>query len=99
MSEILNKDINQFDENHLRQGYWEYYWNDLNADDWEQKYCKKIRCRGNYVDDKENGYWEWFWANGSIWIKATYVNKRPKGMVTFYADNLDNKIYLMAYHL
>jgi antitoxin component YwqK of YwqJK toxin-antitoxin module len=56
--------INQYDMDGRKQGYWEDYY--VGSDD--------IFSKGAYLDGKMDGMWEWYWNDGSLWSKGNHIN-------------------------
>ena len=55
--------INQYDNDGRKQGYWEDYYGN-----------GRIRSKGNYVNGIWEGNWEFYYDNGKISSKASFVN-------------------------
>ena len=54
---------NRTDRNGLKQGYWEYYYENGN-----------ILSKGSYKDDKAEGMWEYYYTDGSLYNKKLFEN-------------------------
>jgi antitoxin component YwqK of YwqJK toxin-antitoxin module len=52
---MKNKDITPRNENGIKHGYWEDYWDNGN-----------LWYKGNYVDGNRHGYWEVYNYNGNL---------------------------------
>ena len=52
---------NRIDKNGLKQGYWEYYYENGN-----------IMSKGSFKDDKPEGMWEDYYINGNLECKGSY---------------------------
>ena len=65
--------INQYDLDGRKQGYWETY-NDNG----------EVNTKGNYKDDKKDGYWEYYWSNGNVYSKGNYKNGGYDGEWFYY---------------
>jgi len=66
--------INQYDMEGNKQGYWEEY----DGDNME---------KGNYVDGKEEGLWETYYSNGNLMYKGPYKNGLKDGIWELYWFN------------
>jgi antitoxin component YwqK of YwqJK toxin-antitoxin module len=66
--------INQYDMEGLKQGYWEEY----DGDNME---------KGNYVDGKEEGIWEYYYSNGNLMSKGSYKGGKADGIWEYYFRN------------
>ena len=72
--EIDGIQINQYDMEGLKQGYWEEY----DGDNME---------KGNYVDGKEEGIWEYYYSNGNLMSKGSYKGGKADGIWEYYFRN------------
>ena len=69
--------INQYDMDGRKQGYWEDYY--VGSDD--------IFSKGNYKNGDRDGYWEWYYDNGKLNSKGSYINGDRDGYWEAYYDN------------
>ena len=72
------KEINQYDSEGNKQGYWENY--NTNG---------KIESKGNYINNIRDGYWEYYYPNGQLFIAGGYNNNQLVGEWLEYFDNGD----------
>ena len=70
--------INQYDSEGNKQGYWENY--NTNG---------KIESKGNYINNIRDGYWEYYYPNGQLFIAGGYNNNQLVGEWLEYFDNGD----------
>jgi antitoxin component YwqK of YwqJK toxin-antitoxin module len=68
--------INQYDNEGIKQGYWETYWEN-----------GEIESKGNYVNNIQDGYWEDYWSNGGLYYKGSFKNGRVDGPWEYYNRN------------
>lgn len=68
--------INQYDNEGIKQGYWETYWEN-----------GEIESKGNYVNGIQDGYWEDYWSNGGLYYKGSFKNGRMNGPWEWYYRN------------
>ena len=70
-----NKQINQYNSQGNREGYWE-----------ETCGITNILYKGHYVNGFREGYWEQYWANGQLMNKGRYVRGWREGYwETYYS--------------
>jgi antitoxin component YwqK of YwqJK toxin-antitoxin module len=68
--------INQYDLDGIKQGYWEdYYLNGV------------LSYKGSFINGKKDGVWEEYWRNGKLYSKGNYVNGIWEGNWEWYYDN------------
>ena len=70
--------INQYDENGLKQGYWDIYYGNDNI------YFNSI---GKYKNGKKYGVWEFYWDNGNIKYRGLFKDDKRDGMWEEYFSN------------
>lgn len=76
-----SEEINQFDENGLKTGFWVIKGHMVNA----TKYKPDQRIEeGNYVANKREGLWKKYHTNGKLKSEITYENNRPYGPYKMY---------------
>ena len=69
--------INQYDMDGKKQGYWEHY-NPNN----------KHRTKGSYVNDVKDGMWVNYYSDGSIWYEEEFKNgDSTKTIIYYYEDD------------
>ena len=56
------------DDNGLKQGEWEGYYDN-----------GELESKGNYKDGKRDGYWEDYWDNGQLESKGNFVDNKKDG--------------------
>ena len=76
--------INQYDSEGNKQGYWEFY-NDNDG---------SVRSKGLYKNGLRYGEWEEYWTNGNLRLKCNMVNNKREGVWEWYdyKGNLESKI-------
>jgi antitoxin component YwqK of YwqJK toxin-antitoxin module len=68
--------INQYDLDGIKQGYWEdYYLNGV------------LSYKGSFINGKKDGVWEEYWRNGKLYSKGLYGNDLMNGMWEYYDIN------------
>ena len=77
--------LNQTDAQGLRQGLWEYYWNNGN-----------LMEKRSYFDGKQNGYWELYFLNGNLHCKGSWLDGKQIG--TWEEYNEDGILEEVTYH-
>lgn len=60
--------INQYDIEGIKQGYWEYYFDD-----------DVIQSRGSYKNGKEEGIWEWYYYFDDVEFNFLHIRSTYKG--------------------
>ena len=68
--------INQYDMDGKKQGYWEHY-NPNN----------KHRTKGSYVNDVKDGMWVNYYSDGSIWYEEEFKNGDSTKTIIYYYEN------------
>jgi antitoxin component YwqK of YwqJK toxin-antitoxin module len=66
--------INQYDMEGRKQGYWGIYYNN-----------DQLWSKGSYKDDKEEGIWEYYYSNGLLRSKGLYKNGKQDGIWEDYS--------------
>lgn len=79
-----DRDLNQVDENGMRQGYWIIKGYMINDDAFGPNATVE---EGNYVNNRKEGLWKRFYASGILRSEITYKNNRPYGAYTIYYPN------------
>ena len=70
---MIKQDINQYNTNNQKHGYWEKYY--FNGNLW---------FKGNYVNGERHGYWEEYYYNGKLDYKCYYINGKECGLCEEY---------------
>lgn len=74
--ETLKEQINQYNSNGKKHGYWEEVWEFF-----------LVTSKGHYENGIENGYWEFFYPNGNLFSKGNIVNGVQNGLWVDYYNN------------
>ena len=77
---MIKQDINQYNTNGKKHGYWEEYYSNGN-----------LHYKGNYTNGKIHGYWEQYYYNGKLYYKGNFVNGKRHG----YFEEYYNKTFLI----
>ena len=78
-------EINQYDAEGRKQGYWEEYVEDLTV--WDEPETEFL-FKGSYKDGKKDGYWEMYYPGDSqIMEKGNYKDGKKIGKWRHYADD------------
>lgn len=78
------REINQVDENGLRQGYWIIKGYMVNDDAFGPNATVE---EGNYVNNRKEGLWKKYYPTGILRSEITYKNNRPSGAYAIYYSN------------
>lgn len=78
---LAGEEINQYDENGLKTGYWVIKGHMVNAT--KYKPDQKIE-EGRYEANKREGLWKKYHTNGKLKSEITYVSNRPHGPYKLY---------------
>jgi antitoxin component YwqK of YwqJK toxin-antitoxin module len=65
--------VGEFDENNLRNGYWEEYWDN-----------GKILSKGTYLNGLRHGYWEFYYDNEILESEGNFIKGDRYGYWKFY---------------
>lgn len=82
----MSKEINQFDQDNRRHGWWEidgYY---RNRHSWRSA----SKAFGNYVNGRREGLWKYLAEDNSLVFKVYFINDEEKQFVGY---NLSHKIH------
>lgn len=79
-----DQELNQVDDNGLRQGYWII--KGYMADDAEFGPNDTVE-EGQYVDNLKEGVWKRYFSNGNLRSEITYSKNRPYGPYSIYYEN------------
>jgi hypothetical protein len=92
--------INQYDHEGRKQGYWEEYYdngileskgsykNDIRDGIWEYyRGDGQLESKGSYKNDKKDRIWEYYYDNGKLSYKRSYKNGIRDGIWEYYYDN------------
>lgn len=78
------QELNQVDDNGLRQGYWII--KGYMADDAEFGPNDTVE-EGQYVDNLKEGVWKRYYSNGNLRSEITYSKNRPFGQYSIFYEN------------
>lgn len=71
------KPANQFDDNHLKQGLWIYFYDSVQT---------QVSSKGVYVDNKREGIWTEYYKNGKPRSMFTYKNNHIDGAAKIFYE-------------
>ena len=71
------KPANQFDENHLKQGLWIYFYDSIQT---------QVSSKGVYIDNKREGIWTEYFKNGKPRSMFTYKNNHIDGAAKIFYE-------------
>ncbi len=71
------KPANQFDDNHLKQGLWIYFYDSVQT---------QVSSKGIYVDNKREGIWTEYYKNGKPRSMFTYKNNHIDGAAKIFYE-------------
>ena len=75
--------VNQHNENHHREGYWEDYYNN-----------GKISYTGYYKNGIKDDYWKFYKADGYLIMTGKFIGGKRDGLWKFYVNGeLDEKYF------
>lgn len=84
MFAVVPQDINKFDENGKKTGYWII----TGSMSKEKGYAPDAKVEeGEYVRSRKTGLWKKYWTNGKLKSEITYSRGRPNGEYTTYFEN------------
>ncbi len=76
--------MNEYNNNGLKEGYWEHYWSNGN-----------LMYKGNYINNIRNGYCEIYEPNGKLSRKGYFVNNKLHGYWEEYNGELSDKEFYL----
>lgn len=87
LSDLVHADmreINQVDENGMRQGYWIIKGYMVNDDAFGPNATVE---EGSYFNNRKEGVWKKYYPSGILRSEITYKSNRPNGAYTIYYSN------------
>lgn len=84
--EMNNENINQFDSNGFRHGFWRAL---------DTK--KHPQYEGYYVNGKRHGHWKYYHQQGVLWFEADFYKDELNGISKVYS--IIGKLDYINYHI